>query len=361
MKSSRTLGVVATVVALAVIIGLAIWFGGQKKPTAGGFSAGPAGLTVVRGLVGSEKVAFFNDPQTQAMFARAGYEVHVDSAGSRAQLSADPSQYDFFSPGSSPVADELAAKTKGTKTPVFYSPLVIYSFAPIVDSLSNAGLVKNGSFDIAAYLAWLKEGKRWNQIPGIDPGLATPKAVLVTTTNPEKSNSGLMFSSLTAYVANGNNVVTSADEVAKVAPAIRPAFVGQGYTESSSEGPFEDYLALGAGKTPMLIGYESQLLALQIAHSPSVTPQMKAVNLAPGMVTKHVVVSRTEQGNRVADLLANDHDLGRQIARFGFRTMNPEAFNAATQEAGVTPAPLAANVVDPSPYAILDQLVAALS
>jgi von Willebrand factor type A domain len=41
-----------------------------------------------------------------------------------------------------------------------------------------------------------------------------------------------------------------------VLPMLRRLFLGQVFSESSTEAPFEDYLALGQGKTPMLLTYE---------------------------------------------------------------------------------------------------------
>lgn len=354
----RLIGVIATVAALAIIIVLAVYFGG-RKPVAP--ASGTGQLTVVKGLVGSEKAALFNDPATKKLFRDAGYDVQVDTAGSRAQLSADPAKYDFFSPGSAPVADELAGKIKGREHPVFYSPLVVYSFKPVVDALAGTGLVKDGStFDVAAYLDMLHKGTRWNQIPGIPAALATPKAVLVTTTDPGSSNSALMFASLTGYVANDNKILTATTEVSTVAPKIKPVFDGQGYTEASSEGPFQDYLALGAGKTPLLVGYESQLLQLQLAHDPAVTADMVTLQLSPGMITKHSLVTRTDHGQAVADLFGANTDLARQVARFGFRPLDAGVFTTVTKEAGVPAPALPGNAVEPSPYAILDQLVTAI-
>ena len=57
----------------------------------------------------------------------------------------------------------------------------------------------------------------------------------------------------------------TASEVAAVMPTMEQLFLGQGYAESWSESSFDDYLAQGAGKTPMLLVYESQFLELRAA------------------------------------------------------------------------------------------------
>ena len=57
-------------------------------------------------------------------------------------------------------------------------------------------------------------------------------------------------------------------------PAMQRLFLGQGFSESSTELPFEDYLALGQGKTPMLLTYESLFLDRQMRRDGSITPDM---------------------------------------------------------------------------------------
>lgn len=356
----KSVGVIVSVVVLALIIGLAIWKGGSWTKKPGPNDSATQNLTIVRGLIGSEKKPFFDDPRVKEEFRKRGYDVRVDTAGSRAQMNADPKAYDFFFPGSAPVADELAAKVKGKKYAAFYSPLVIYSYTSVVDVLKQNGVVNGTNFDVKAYMDMVGKGTRWADLKGIQPPFNTPKAVLVTTTNPASSNSALMFASLAAYVANGNNVVMSSADVAKVKPAVKPLFASQGYTESSSEGPFEDYLALGPGKTPLLVGYESQLLARMIAKDSAVTKEMVILTPNPGMISKHTLVSTTSAGEQIGELLTNDPELGKLIATYGFRTANASIFNDVVSQAGITAPAISPALADPSPYAILDEIVAAI-
>src|SRR5690349_20872101 len=66
------------------------------------------GTTVVHGVIGSEKEAFFADPAVQKVLAQDGLKVEVDSAGSRQiATSIDLNKYDFAFPSSSPAADRI--------------------------------------------------------------------------------------------------------------------------------------------------------------------------------------------------------------------------------------------------------------
>ena len=90
----------------------------------------------------------------------------------------------------------------------------------------------------------VKAGWRWTNIRG-NTTYPVNKRILITTTDPRTSNSAAMFLSIVSYVANHNTVVQSQADEKKVLPLVAPLFVNQGYTDNSSEGPFDDYLALG--------------------------------------------------------------------------------------------------------------------
>ena len=90
-----------------------------------------------------------------------------------------------------------------------------------------------------------------------------------------------MYLAITSYVANGNKVVRNGSEVSAVMPTMEQLFLGQGYAESWSESSFDDYLAQGAGKTPMLLIYESQFLELQRRQDGSITPGMMLMYPTP--------------------------------------------------------------------------------
>ena len=92
----------ATGTALAglLVIGsvIAVIFGSRLAPHP---TAAQTPVTVVRGAVGSEKEAFFRDPQVKAAFAKKGLDVQVTPVGSRdiAGLP-DLDTYDFAFPSS---------------------------------------------------------------------------------------------------------------------------------------------------------------------------------------------------------------------------------------------------------------------
>ena len=326
----------------------------------------PTNLKTVRGVVGSEKKAFFSDPEVKRIFALNGLSVEVDSAGSREiATSTDLKAYDFASPSSAPAAEKIKRehKTLGAYSP-FYSPIAIASFQPIVDLLEKAGVAKKApagywSFDVNAYLKIVNKRTRWDELPG-NTAYPASKAVLVTTTDVRRSNSAAMYLAMASYAANGNRVVSTKDEVAAVLPAMERLFLGQGFSESSTEYPFEDYLALGKGKTPLLLTYESLFLDRQMRNDGSITSDMVLLYPTPDVLSKHAMLALTKNGDTVGELVSENPDLQRLAADYGFRTTNPATFREVLSRSGVAMPPELVNVVEPPRYELLESMIVAL-
>src|SRR5262245_22939429 len=65
-------------------------------------------VALVRGVIGSEKKPFFDDPRVKAAFAKHGLRVEVDTAGSRQIVTdVDLSRYAFAFPSSVPAAERI--------------------------------------------------------------------------------------------------------------------------------------------------------------------------------------------------------------------------------------------------------------
>ncbi|MEU7791129.1 hypothetical protein [Amycolatopsis sp. NPDC049159] len=355
MKRRVSIGL-AVVLVLAVV-GVIIWGRGDGAAQGGD-------LTTVRGTIGSEKQAFFTDRRVVDAFARHGLKVEVDTAGSRQiATSVDLGKYAFAFPSSSPAAQKIQRDRKVTTvyTP-FQSPMAVASFEPIVALLRANGLVHKGAgdydvLDIAKYLDLAKAGTRWDQLPG-STAYPARKNVLVTTTDPRESNSAAMYLSIVSFVANGNAVVSTPEQEAKVLPPVSKLFLDQGYTQNSTEGPFEDYLSAGMGKTPLALIYESQFVDRVVRGDGSIRPDMRLLYTAPTVYSKHTLVPLTPDGDKVGQLLSTDPELGKLAATFGFRTTDPKLFAEVAAPAHV-PADLV-DAVEPPSFETLERLLDAV-
>ncbi|WP_194836451.1 three-helix bundle dimerization domain-containing protein [Nocardia sp. XZ_19_369] len=329
--------VVVTVVALALAV---------RQPGAAPNTATPvAPITVVRGVVGSEKMAFFQDAKVVDALARHGVKVEVEPAGSRQiATSIDLEKYDFAFPSSEQAAERIQRQRNVTAKYIpFSSPMVIATFTPIAELLAKAGVVHQGAvstFDMGPYLRMVGNNTRWDQL---DDNTTYPvrKNVLISTTDPRSSNSAAMYLAIAGYVANNNTIVQGSDAEQNILPTVARLFVGQGYTQSSSEGPFDAYLATGIGPTPMVWIYESQYVDASVRGQ--IKPDMTMLYPSPTILSRHTLVPFGESGDRLGRLLSTDPGLQRLAAEHGFRT------GAADQFAEVTAAhniPVAKDVLD---------------
>ncbi|MBP2704066.1 hypothetical protein JOL79_09620 [Microbispora sp. RL4-1S] len=326
----------------------------------------PAALVTVHGVIGSEKKPFFDDPGVRAAFARHGLRVEVDTAGSREiATSVDLSRYDFAFPSSVPAAEKIKQKRGATRVySPFYSPMAIATFAPIADVLARAGVVRDSGagyqvLDLKRFLGLVAKGTRWDALPG-NTAYPARKRVLPTTTDIRTSNSAAMYLAATSYVANGDDVVGSAGQADRVAGTVAPLFLDQGYSESSSEGPFEDYLAIGAGKTPLVVIYEAQYASRLFAADGAIRPDMRLLYPAPTMLSKHTLVPFTDTAAEVGRLLQEDPQFAGLEARFGFRTSDPKVFAGLVSAAKAPIPPGLVDVVEPPTYDHLEQLISAI-
>jgi len=323
-------------------------------------------LETVRGVVGSEKAPFFADPDVVAAFAAHGLRVTVDPAGSRQISEIDLAGYDFAFPSSFPLAERVQRK-QGVTTAYapFYSPMAIASFAPVMQLLSRASIAErmpDGHWvvDVEAYLAAARKNLRWDQIPG-NTAYPARRNVLVTTTHPRDSNSAAMYASVVSYVANGNAIVRDIGGVPKVLDEVSALFLGQGYLENSTEGPFESYLANGLSYSPLVWVYEAQFLGRQFRRDGSIRDGMVLAYPSPTVLSKHTLVPLGDDGDRVGRLLTQDPELLRLAARHGFRTADANALANFAAGAGVDPPPPLVDVVDPPSYQVLETMLDAIS
>ena len=360
---NRVLGIaLAVVLALGVIAAIVISYTqSQSHKTAG------ANVVTVHGVIGSEKLPFFQDQDVIAEFRAHGFDVQVDTAGSRQiATTVDLSKYDFAFPAGEPAAVKIQQDhhAKATYIP-FFTPMAIATFTDIVNLLKSINVVTTSGgvqvLDVKAFLAIVAQNKRWTDIAN-NTTYPAGKSIYVTSTDPNTSNSAAMYISLASYVANGNNVVQDATQAHAVAPAIAPLFTRQGFTLSSTDAPFEDYLTIGIGKDPMVMIYEAQFLAREAAKDKAITSGGRTmIYPSPTVYSKHTLVPLDTNGDAIGRLLMNDSKLQSLAIKYGFRTSDAAAFNKFLTDRGVTPPPPLVNVIDPPTYANLEALIAAVA
>ncbi|MQY18624.1 three-helix bundle dimerization domain-containing protein [Nocardia macrotermitis] len=356
--SGRNLiGPVAAAIVLVVVLALTFGTGGGGSPQSP--TAAAPSVTTVHGVIGSEKLSYFNDPKVVAALAEHGLRVQVEAAGSRQiYTSVDLNKFDFAFPSSTPAAEAiLRARNITTQYTPFSSPMAIATFKPIVDLLTAAGVVRPGpvpTLDMQRYLDLVGTGTQWNQLPG-NTTYSVPKNILVSTTDPRSSNSAAMYLSIASYVVNDNTIVRGTTAEDNAVQKVSKLFVGQGYSDNSSKGPFDEYLSGGMGPTPMVLIYEAQYVEAALAGK--ITPDMVLMYPSPTVLSRHTLVPMNSNGDRLGKLLTTDPELQQLAAEHGFRTNDPAQFTSVTSQHQVPVNPQVVDVVDAPSYDTLQHLL----
>jgi hypothetical protein len=342
---------------LSILLAVALLVGALIAVIAGRESSHQ--VTTVHGVIGSEKEAFFEDPDVKKIFARNGLKVEVDPAGSRQiATSIDLGKYDFAFPSSSPAADRIQQQRRiSTKYAPFASPIVFATFQPIADLLAKAGVARHGTvwtFDVAYYLAMVAHHLRWDQLKN-NTAYPVRRNILVSTTDPRSSNSAAMYLAIASYVANDDTLVQDAAAERKVLPMLSDLFIDQGYTDNTTEGPFEDYLSLGMGKAPLVCAYEAQFVDAAVRGL--LEPGMVLMYPSPTVQSKHTLIPLNAEGDRVGRLLTTDPNLQALAARHGFRTADSAQFAKVSADHHVPVATNLIDVVDTPSYDTLEHLL----
>ena len=346
---AKTLAAGVVLILAAIVVAGAIALGpgvlGESAPEGDAPVDQTQELTTVRGVIGSEKESLFADPAAKEIFARYGLDVQVTTSGSWAMAEREGiEESDFASPSSEIAAahieDVHGAAVLSTTRP-FYSPLAIATGETVLSVLEQNGIAEQRDgvwyLDMAAYLDAVANGRRWTDLIGSE-AYPSSRNVMITTTDVRSSNSALMYLSLASYVLNGNAVVTGEDAARQQATeSLARLFLDQGYSQSSSAGPWESFLSKGPMNQPLTLIYESQYLEVQMNEPSRVTDEMRICYPAPTIFSDHVVVAFSEAGQRVQDVLDNDPDMARVIARHGLRLNGPNsgAFSERVSEAGL--------------------------
>jgi hypothetical protein len=324
----------------------------------------------VRGLIGSEKEAYFADPRVVKALAAQGITVTVEKAGSRAIAARyDASKYDFGFPSGAPAAVQLKAQAKAAAIfNPFYTPMVFASWRPIAEILVANGIAERKGdiyyvVDLPGLMALVEKGTRWRELKKSE-AFSTSKAVLVNSTDVRTSNSAAMYLALASYLANKQQIVQSQEDVDRVLPVVAPLFLRQGFQEQSSAGPFEDYLALGMGKAPLLMAYESQLIEFWLKHPDKFKSKdsngMVVMYPKPTVYSKHVLVPYTPAGVRLGTVLENDPVLRALAHEYGYRTGGDQRGPELWAQRGIAVPEVLVDVIDPPSHEWLERMTVAI-
>lgn len=318
-------------------------------------------LREIKGIIGSEKEAFFRDEQTIAALAKAPWylKVTIEKSGSReiAQAMQLKNQYDFAFPAGIAAAEKIK-RSQDSKQSVqpFFTPVVIASWKAIADILIANNIVKKRGdtyyiIDMLALFDLIIEEKRWADLNGNEQYPAN-KPILVSTTNVRTSNSAAMYLALASYILNNNVIIDNENQIEPIANQLTSLFSRQGFAESSTEIPFQDYLTMGMGKSPLVMIYEAQYLReVNKGENSAISNNMVLLYPEPTLFTKHILIPFTTEAEILAAALIGDVTLQTIANRHGFRTAIIGKNNH------LVALPTLVNVIDEPSYELLETMI----
>jgi hypothetical protein len=348
MRLQRAVAPLLSILLIAGVL-LAVVVSYQRQSAQRAIDAANAAVVTVRGLIGSEKKAYLTDPNVLAILRKNGIDLQVKTSGSREMTTrTDLGNYDFVFPAGVPAAKKLMEERHVSQSfSPFYTPMAVASWTPIAQILI---------VDMKRLIDTMAKHERWNELPqhaAYDVG----KSILISSTDVRTSNSAAMYLSLVSYLLNGDAVVENESQVTSVLPVAEQLFLRQGYQESSSAGPFDDYTTIGMGKSPLVMVYEAQFVEYALEHRGAADPNMVLLYPKPTVFTKHELIPLDAKGTKLGNLLVQDPDLQRLANEHGLRTADPGYARALWKKNGLHVPDSVIDVVDPPSYGILESMI----
>lgn len=329
---------------------------GEDKPRKKGET------TTVYLQVGSEKMGFFADPEVKEYLAEQGLAVNATAKGSRAMANAqDLENVDALFPSQASVANEIARTLDvGEREILFYSPLAFASFTPIMEILASEGVAsdKDGAWivDVKKLVELHESGVRWRDL---DAKYPNPRKVQAATTDIRTSNSAAMYAALVAWAVTDGEGLPNPEAAAKAGETVSNLMLDQGFVETSSAGPYRDYLSQGIGSKPLVVIYEQQFIEALEEQPEKLVDSMTMAYPSPTVMSNHSILGLTEKGDRLVRALRDWPKLAEVAMRHGFRVDQNSSFDEVLKSKGFAPPPAILSQIDPPDHASTEALIGA--
>lgn len=139
------------------------------------------------------------------------------------------------------------------------TPIVIYSWAEVVDAFIKDGIVteKEGTYyitDMNKLLTYILEGKKWSDI-GLNMLYGS---INIASTDPVTSSPGATYYGLLLSIMCGGNVTDTSMQ--ENLPKLKEFYEKSGYMNNTPADLFEKYLKTGLGGEPMIVDYEKSIV-----------------------------------------------------------------------------------------------------
>ena len=205
---------------------------------------------------------------------------------------------------------------------ILNTPIVIYSWAPVVDALEKENIVTetDGVYyitDMDKLLTYILEGKKWSDI-GVNMLYGS---INIDSTDPVTSSPGATYYGLLLSIMCGGTVTDT--NIEENLPKLKEFYEKSGYMNNTPADLFERYLKTGVGGEPMIVDYEKSIIEFANSNPDGweqVKDDIRILYPTPTIWNSHCIATFSEAGNEYMKAF-DDKDIG-QIAwsKYGFRT-----------------------------------------
>ena len=202
------------------------------------------------------------------------------------------------------------------------TPIVIYSWGPVVDSLMKEGIVteESGVYYISnmdKLINYILSSKKWKDIGLTD----LYGSINIASTDPVSSSPGATYYGLLLAILSGGEVTTQ--NINQNLPKLKDFYIKSGYMNNTPADLFERYLKTGMGGNAMIVDYEKSIIDFANSNPNGFAQGKDSIRILypkPTIWNSHCFAAFTENGKKLLDAY-NDPDI-QKIAweKYGFRT-----------------------------------------
>ncbi len=280
------------------------------------------GKTITKPLI-RESVSLGNQSIVSRMANGEEFSIHSEGVSKYdALFTSDQRFYDYYKLFPNKEAGEAERYTVLDGGLTLNTPIVIYSWAPVVDALIKEKIVTetDGVYyitDMNKLIDYILKGKKWADI-GLNNLYGT---INIASTDPVSSSPGATYYGLLLSILSEAQVTV--DNINNNLPKLKDFYIKSGYMNNTPADLFERYLKTGMGGEPMIVDYEKSMIDFATSSPDAfnqVKDQIRILYPTPTIWNSHCFTVFTDNGAKLYKAL-NDKEIG-QIAweRYGFRT-----------------------------------------
>lgn len=240
-----------------------------------------------------------------------------------ALFTSDQRFYDYYklSPNKEEGEADRYAVLEGSLT--LNTPIVIYSWGPVVDALMKEGIVtkaEDGVYyitDMVKLMNYILEGKKWSDI-GLPNLYGT---INISSTDPVTSSPGATYYGLLLSILSEGHITDENLEgnLAK----LKEFYLKSGYMNNTPADLFESYLKTGMGGRPMIVDYEKSIIDFANSNPTgfdSVKNDIRVLYPSPTIWNSHCLAIFSEDGKLLYKAMDDKEIQDIAFSKYGFRT-----------------------------------------